>query len=77
MRWKRKLGLRFRSIFKRYQVEQDLDDELRDYYERERAASSITPGLERLKEECRDARGTGWIEDGLKDLQFANKGAAS
>jgi predicted permease len=71
MRWTRKLGLRVRSIFKRSQVEQDLDDELRDYYEREAATAPVTPGIERLKEECRDARGTGWIEDAVKDLHFA------
>ena len=41
MRWTRKLELRFRSIFRRSKVEQDLDDELRDYYERENAAAPV------------------------------------
>ena len=78
MRWMRKLHLRLQSLFRRSRVEGDLEDELRDYFERELAAGAnpetITRaalGVERLKEECRDARGTAWIEDGIKDLQFA------
>ncbi len=86
MRWLRKLHLRVRSLFDRSQVERDLDDELRDYLEREidrqitaglppeeakYAAISSLHGAERLKEECRDARGIGWLEDTLNDLRFA------
>lgn len=86
MRWLRKCRLRFQSLFDRSRVDRDLDDELRDYVEREidseiaggasleearrRALSSLT-GPERLKEECRDARGVRWLEDTVNDVRFA------
>src|SRR5260221_6071971 len=28
-------------------------------------------GIERIREECRDARGTRWLEDGVQDLRYA------
>lgn len=86
MRWTRKLGLRFRSVFSRSRVEADLQEELRDYLEREterETAAGSSPeearrlavlsfgGAERLKEECRDARGTRSIEDFLADSRFS------
>jgi hypothetical protein len=86
MRWLRKWSLRFQSLFDRSRVENDLEDELRDYIDREigreiaagatreearrRALSSLS-GTERLKEECRDARGVRWLEDTLGDVRFA------
>jgi predicted permease len=86
MRWFRKSRLRFQSLFDRSRVENDLEDELRDYIDREigreiaagatpeearrRALSSLS-GTERLKEECRDARGVRWLEDALSDVRFA------
>jgi hypothetical protein len=78
--------LRFRSLFDRSRVENELEDELRDFLELEirreiaagsspdegrRTARSALHSTERLKEECRDARGTRWIEDSLTDLRFA------
>ncbi len=86
MRSFRKWRLRLRSLLDRSQVESDLDDELRDYVEWEidkamaaggspgearRAAISALRGMERVKEECRDARGIRWFEDTLGDLRFA------
>lgn len=86
MRFVTRMQLRFRSLFFRSKLEGDLNDELRDYVEREmerqidrgaspeearRTALGSLNGLERLKEECRDARGVGWIEAGLSDLRFA------
>ena len=78
MRWFKKWRLRFQSLFDRSRVEDDLEDELRDYIDceierevgagatpeeaRRRALSSLG-GPERLKEECRDARGVRWLED--------------
>ncbi|HMF78057.1 MAG TPA: hypothetical protein VK604_20540 [Bryobacteraceae bacterium] len=51
---------------------------MHDYFERELAAGASPEtttraalGVERVTEECRHARGTGQIEDGIKDLQFA------
>ena len=87
MRSIRKLRLRLRSLFHRSRVENDLDDELRDYIEREvereieagstpkeaRAAvkRAMQGGEERLKENCRDARATRWLEDLLQDSRYA------
>ncbi len=86
MRWMRKLRLRLRSLLSSSHVEGDLEDELCDYLQREtereiaagaspetarRLAMSNLYGLERVKEECRDARGVRWWEDTLSDLRFA------
>ncbi len=86
MRWARKVRLRIRTLLHRSGVEEDLTDELNDYLAREterEIASGSSPeearrlalcslhGTERLKEECRDARGLRWIEDGVNDLRFA------
>ncbi|HEY3459122.1 MAG TPA: permease prefix domain 1-containing protein, partial [Bryobacteraceae bacterium] len=86
MRWFRKWRLRFQALFHRARVESDLEDELRDYLNREmeramaagmsreearRLAQSSLNGTERLKEECRDARGVRWLEDTLSDVRFA------
>src|SRR5215469_13657091 len=86
MRLFTKWRLRFRSLFDRSRVENDLEDELRDFVEREverEVAAGATPeeasmralssldGTERLKEECRDARGTRWLEDTVSDVRFA------
>ena len=86
MRRFRKLRLRFQSLFDRSRVESDLEDELRDYLDREieraiaagsspegakRHALSSLNGVERLKEECRDVRGVRWLEDSISDIRFA------
>jgi predicted permease len=81
-----RLRLRFRSLFRRSLVESELQHELRDYLEHEverlashgfspdearrRSIASLN-GAERLKEECRDARGVRWLEETIKDLRFA------
>ena len=86
MRRMRKLRLRFRSLFNGSHIEDDLDDELRDYLQREaereiaagaspeearRRALSTLHGLERVKEECRDTWGVRWWEDTISDVRFA------
>ena len=86
MRSFRKWRLRFQTLFERSRIESDLEDELRDYLDREiereiaagaapeearRLALSSLNGTERLKEECRDARGVRWLEDTLSDVRFA------
>jgi predicted permease len=77
--------LRLRSLFRRAQVEQELDEELRYHLERqteENIAKGMTPedaryaallamgGVERRKEECRDMRRVRWIEDLIQDLHY-------
>jgi len=84
MRWFYKLSLRFRSLFKREHVEQELSDELRFHVEKqieENVAKGITPeearyaalrelgGVEQIKEGCRDMRRISYIEDFLQDVR--------
>ncbi|HEU5217412.1 MAG TPA: ABC transporter permease, partial [Gemmatimonadales bacterium] len=85
-RWLRILPLRFRSLFRRTQVERELDDELRDHLERQieaHLASGMSPekartaalaafgGIEYHKEAARDARGLRLLEDTARDLAHA------
>ncbi|HEV2687762.1 MAG TPA: ADOP family duplicated permease, partial [Bryobacteraceae bacterium] len=80
------LLLRLRALVLRSRVESELDEEVRFHLEMEtrkhRAAGSASTaarrratiafgGLERVKEECRDARRTRWLEDFIHDLRFA------
>lgn len=85
MRLLRKVHLRLRSLFDRSSVEEDLETELRDYIEREvesEIAAGASPdaarrivtrgmqGKERIKEECRDTRGTSHIENLIRDFRY-------
>src|SRR5215468_257155 len=85
IRWFYTLPLRLRSLFRRSQVEQELDEELRYHIERqieEHIAKGMTPeearyaalramgGVERRKEECRDTRRVRLIEDLMQDLRY-------
>src|SRR6266699_5126335 len=79
------LLFRLRSLFRRKNVEAELDDELRFHFE-QHVAKSIESGLalqearrrarlefggmEQLKEEHRDARGVTFIETLLQDLRY-------
>jgi putative ABC transport system permease protein len=75
-----------RVVFRRFAVEQELDDELRfhlemqarenerrgmDTMEAEHAAATCFGGYERVKEQCRDARGGRFFENLGQDLRFA------
>jgi predicted permease len=83
--WLYTIPLRLRSLFRRRQVEQELDEELQYHVEKKteqyvvagihpeearRAALRDMDGLERHKEECRDMRRVNFIDDLVKDLQF-------
>jgi macrolide transport system ATP-binding/permease protein len=83
--WRYTIPLRLRSIFRRRQADEQLDDELRDHLElaiTEYIARGMDPekarrqarldlgGLEKVKEECRDARRTNAIENFFRDLRF-------
>jgi putative ABC transport system permease protein len=85
MRWPYKLPLRFRSLFKRSRVEQELSDELRFHIEKlieENVAKGMTPeearyaalrelgGVDQIKEECRDMRRVNYIENLLQDVRY-------
>ena len=85
MRWSDKLRLRIRSLCRRGQVEEELNEELRYHLERqveENERSGMGPeearhaahvqfgGAEALKEACRDQRSIAWIEDLWQDLRY-------
>jgi len=86
MPWVQRVRRRLRALLSRGAVERELDDELRFHLEMEtaqqvrrgvpehearRAALVAFGGVERYKEECRDARGTRLLEDLAADLRFA------
>src|SRR5579863_473276 len=76
---------RLRALFRRQSVESELDDELRAHLEHEtgkyiesglsreaaaRRARLEFGGMDRVKEECRDARGVSVIETTIQDLRY-------
>ena len=86
MRWLTKLSLRFRSLLRKPDVEQELDDELRFHFEHQveqNRAAGMTPadaryaalrtigGIAQFKEECRDERRVRFVPDMLQDLRYA------
>ncbi len=87
-RWFYTAPMRLRSLFRRRQVEQELDEELRYHLDRqieEHIAKGMTPeqaryaalralgGVEQRKEECRDMRRVNLIENLLHDLRYAGR----
>ena len=83
--WLYTIPLRLRSLFRRAQADQELDDELREHLERkteEYVAQGMTQaeahrrarlelgGIEQTKEKCRDARKVNWIQDLVQDLRY-------
>ncbi len=86
MRWSTKFRSAVRSIFYRRQAESDLDNELQYHLQQEIesnvragmaseqarfAAQKLVGSVSLYKEECRDARGTGLIENFIRDLDYA------
>ncbi len=84
--WIFTIPLRLRSLFRRAQADQELNDELSDHLEQQtqhyvaqgmtqeeayRRARLDLGGIEQTKEKCRDARHVNWIQDFLQDLHFA------
>src|SRR6204780_4637432 len=84
-RWIYKLPLRLRSLFRRQNADLDLDEELRGHVEQKtqqyiaqgmpqrearRAVLLEMGGLEKRKEECRDARQVIWLQDLLQDIHY-------
>ena len=76
---------RLRALFRRKAVEAELDDQLHAHlhneiakheaaglpaHEAARRARLALGGLEQIKEQCRDARGTRWLEDFAQDLRY-------
>ena len=83
------LRFRWRALFRRAEVEREMDEELRFHLEREaaklerrgldaaearRQARLEFGGVDRVKEEARDARGVRVLETMLRDLRYAIRG---
>jgi macrolide transport system ATP-binding/permease protein len=83
--WFYTLPLRWRSFFRRKQVDQELNDELNDHLERQiqenlergmapdaarYAALRALGGMTQIEQQCRDARGRSIIEALVRDLRF-------
>ncbi len=79
------LKLRLRALFHKNEVDNELDEELRFYLEKQteqNVAQGMSPeegaaaalrdfgGVEQAKEECRDARGVSVIEELWQDLRY-------
>ena len=79
------LRLRLRALFRRAEVELELDEELRFHLEKEveqNLARGMSPeearlaalrsfgGVERVKEESRDVRGVRFVEELWQDLRY-------
>ena len=88
-RWSYIVPLRLRSLFRRREVERELDEELQDHLERQveqLVAAGMSPaearteallalgGIERRKDECRDARGVNLLEHLARDGRQALRG---
>src|SRR5437588_11256849 len=82
--WIYTIPLRLRSLFRWAQADQELDDELREHFERKteeymaqgttqeearRRARLDLRGIEQTKEKCREARRVNWIQDFIQDLR--------
>jgi hypothetical protein len=76
----------FQRLINKRQLETELDKEMRDHLERQvsdyrraglteeearRKARLIFGGIEQVREECREARGTRWAESTVQDLRLA------
>ncbi len=79
------IPLRLRSVFRRRTVERELDEELSYHLDRlteqyqarglppaeaRRQALRELDGIERPKDECRDARGVTLLDDGVRDVAY-------
>ncbi len=82
----RGLGFRLRALFRRRAEETELNEELRFHFEKQvekyrlsgmgeeearRRARLSFGGHEQVKEDCREARGTSFVEDARQDMRYA------
>src|SRR5215471_774611 len=87
-RWFDVARLRLRSLLRRDNVERELDRELRSHLDEEidaNARRGLSPsaarsaalgrlgGVAQIQEECRDARRTHYVENFIRDLQYAGR----
>jgi putative ABC transport system permease protein len=85
MNWLRAVWLRLRALFRKRQLDAEMDEEMRSHIEMQ-TQENIEAGMkpvearhaalrqfgwaESVKETCRDQRGILWLEQGLQDLQY-------
>src|SRR5687768_10155098 len=85
-RWLARLGRRLSTLARKPDLEREMDDEMRLHLELESRDLATTHGLtaaeanrqarlsfggvERFKEESRDARGTRWLTDFTSDFRY-------
>src|SRR5690348_3445406 len=84
--WRYTVPLKIRSLLRRHQADSELDEELREHVARKtegyvakgmsarqarRQAMIDLGGVEQAKENCREARGTHFIESLAQDIRFA------
>jgi putative ABC transport system permease protein len=89
LRWLDIIRLRLRSLVRRERLDTELDRELRGHLEQQvdefvgrgmsrddavRIAASTFGGMQRVREEARDARGTSLFENIARDLRYALRG---
>jgi len=88
MRWVDKVLLRLKSLFRRPQVEEELDNELRFHLEQQ-IAENLAKGMsaeeawcagrrsvgavEQIKEECRDMRRVNFTENLIQDIRYGTR----
>ena len=83
-RWFYTIPLRVRSLFRRTDVERELDEEMQFHLDRQteaqiapedarRAALRAIGGLTQRKEECRDMRRVNFVENVVQDLRYAGR----
>src|SRR5262245_56925442 len=87
-RWRYILPLKLRLLLRRAKAEQELNEEIQFHLERQAAdniARGLTPedayyaaaramgGIEKRKEECRDARKLDFIDSFRRDLRYAGR----
>lgn len=85
------LKYRLRTLFRREHVDAELDEELRDHLERQtekyirsgmapeearRRAQVMFGGAEQVRQQCREARGTRFVESLLQDLRYCIRSLA-
>src|SRR5438128_5394356 len=91
MRMLDKIRLRLRSLFRRQNVDFELDDEFRFHFdqlveenissgmppaEARRAAQRMIGGTAQYKEECRDMRRVNFVEDLVQDVRYTIRSLA-
>ena len=84
--WMQRVVFRLRTLFDRRAIEREIDDELRFHLEMEASArqrggldsaaarteaARLFGGVERTKDELRDARGGNGLENTIKDVRYA------